>query len=140
MPVRLASGLISAVLLLSATVSPVLADGYPAIPLYSGNKTVMGEEIAYPSGNAQVNAMIVTLAPGEKTVLHQHGVPTFIYILEGEVTVDYDSHGTKVYKQGDSFLEAMQVTHAGMNLGSAPVRILAVHMGADGAKDVVPVK
>ena len=135
-PVRIAA----AAFLLAATISPAMADGYPAIPLYSGNTTVVGEEIAYPQGKANVNAMIVTLAPGEKTVLHQHGVPTFIHILEGEVTVDYGSDGKKAYKQGDSFLEAMQVAHVGMNLGTVPVRILAVYIGADGAKDVVPVK
>lgn len=121
--------------------TPAFADGYPAISLFSGSRTVAGEEIAYPAqGKAHVNAMIVTLAPGEKTVLHQHGVPVFIHILEGQVTVDYGDQGSKTFKQGESFLEAMQVTHAGMNPGSVPVKILAVYMGAEGAKDVIPVK
>ena len=115
-----------------------LADGYPAIPLYSGSKTVMDEDIAYPtSGKAQVDALIVVLAPGEKTLVHKHGVPTFIHILEGEVTVDYGDRGTRTYKQGESFLEAMDVAHAGLNTGSVPVKILAVYMGADGAQDVI---
>ena len=118
--------------------STALADGYPAIPLYSGNKTVMDEEIAYPAGGkAHVNAMVVVLAPGETTVVHKHGVPTFIHILEGEVTVDYDGRGKRTYRQGESFLEAMDVAHAGTNTGSVPVKILAVYMGADGAKDVI---
>ncbi len=130
---------ISLALLLLASI-PVLADGYPAIKLYSGNTTVAGEEIAYPSGKPHVNAMIVTLAPGEKTMLHQHGVPVFIHILEGEVTVDYGDKGMKTFRQGESFLEAMEVTHAGMNSGTVPVKILAVYMGADGARDVIPVK
>jgi len=117
--------------------APALADGYPAIPLYSGNKTVMDEEIAYPAGKAHVNALIVVLAPGEKTLVHKHGVPTFIHILEGEVTVDYEGRGKRTYRQGESFLEAMDVDHAGMNTGSVPVKILAVYMGADGAKDVI---
>ena len=130
-----------ALALLAAASVPVMADGYPAIKLYSGNTTVMGEEIAYPAaGKAHVNAMIVTLAPGEKTMLHQHGVPVFIHILEGEVTVDYGDKGKKTFKQGESFLEAMEVTHAGMNSGTVPVKILAVYMGSEGAKDVIPVK
>lgn len=129
------------ILCLTAAVSPALADGYPALKLYSGYQTVVGEEIAYPTtGKANVTAMIVTLAPGEKTVLHRHGVPVFIHILDGEVTVDYGEHGTKAFKQGESFLEAMATAHAGMNLGTVPVRILAVYMGAEGAKDVDPVK
>ena len=130
-----------ALALLAAASVPVMAEGYPAIKLYSGNTTVMGEEIAYPSaGKAHVNAMIVTLAPGEKTMLHQHGVPVFIHILEGEVTVDYGDKGKKTFKQGESFLEAMEVTHAGMNSGTIPVKILAVYMGAEGALDVIPAK
>jgi quercetin dioxygenase-like cupin family protein len=130
-----------ALLSLSAAALPALADGYPAIKLFSGSTTVTGEEIAYPTaGKAHVNAMIVTLAPGEKTMLHQHGVPVFIHILEGEVTVDYGDKGKKTFKQGESFLEAMEVTHAGMNSGTIPVKILAVYMGAEGALDVIPAK
>lgn len=118
--------------------SPALADGYPAIPLLSGSKTVMDETIAYPtSGPAHVTAMIVTIAPGQKTQLHTHGVPMFAYVLEGEVTVGYEGHGERNYKQGESFLEAMNVVHAGTNPGSVPVKILAVYMGAEGAQDVI---
>lgn len=129
----LAMGALMAVMLSA----PAMADGYPAIPLYSGNKSVMDEEIAYPPGKAHVNALIVVLAPGETTVVHKHGVPTFIHILEGEVTVDYAGRGKRTYRQGESFLEAMDVDHAGTNTGTVPVKILAVYMGADGAKDVI---
>lgn len=130
-----------ALLSLSAAALPAFADGYPAIKLFSGSTTVTGQEIAYPTaGKAHVNAMIVTLAPGEKTMLHQHGVPVFIHILEGEVTVDYGDKGKKTFKQGESFLEAMEVTHAGVNSGTIPVKILAVYMGAEGALDVIPAK
>lgn len=126
------------VLTMGLMAAPALADGYPAIPLYTGSKTVMDEDIAYPTtGKAQVNAMIVVLAPGEATQVHKHGVPTFIHILEGEVTVDYGDRGTRTYKQGESFLEAMDVAHAGKNTGSVPVKILAVYMGADGSQDVI---
>jgi mannose-6-phosphate isomerase-like protein (cupin superfamily) len=31
----------------------------------------------------------------------------------------------------------MDVPHSGMNTGKVPVKILAVYMGADGAKDVI---
>lgn len=127
-----------AALMMGLAASAALADGYPAIPLFSGSRTVMDEDIAYPTaGKAHVNALIVVLAPGERTVLHKHGVPTFIHILEGEVTVDYEGRGTRTYRQGESFLEAMDVTHAGRNTGNVPVKILAVYMGADGATDTI---
>lgn len=113
---------------------------YPAVPLLSTGKNIVGETIRYPQGNAHVTAAIVTLAPGGRTVAHRHGVPLFAYILSGELTVDYGAHGTRTYKQGDAFMEAMDVTHFGINRGAEPVRILAVYMGADGAKNVIPVK
>jgi hypothetical protein len=37
-------------------------------------------------------------------------------------------------------MEAMEVPHFGENKGAEPVRLIAVYMGAAGAKDVVPVK
>jgi len=114
--------------------------GYPAIPLLSTGTNVVGETIRYPQGMAHVTAAIVTLAPGGRTIAHKHGVPLFAYILSGELTVDYGTHGTRTYRQGDAFMEAMDVTHFGINKGNTPVRILAVYMGADGAKDVIPVK
>jgi len=123
-----------------AITGPALADAhYPLFPLLSSGKNVVGETIRYPTeGAARVTAAIVTLAPGASTVKHRHGVPMFAYILEGELTVDYGSHGKRRFVRGDSLLEAMDVAHAGINTGDIPVRILAVYMGADGARDVIP--
>ena len=114
---------------------------YPAEPLLSTGTTIVGEAIRYPrSGPAHVNAAIITLQPGGKTFMHKHGVPLFAYILEGELTVDYGKHGKRTYRQGQTFMEAMNVAHFGMNNGTQPVRLLGVYMGAKRAKDVVPVR
>jgi quercetin dioxygenase-like cupin family protein len=137
--------LAAAALAVCAIVRPVsaldaAAPSYPAVPLLSTGKTIVGETIHYPKGDAHITAAIVTLAPGGRTILHKHGVPLFAYILAGELTVNYGTHGTRTYKQGQSFMEAMDVAHFGINNGAQPVRILAVYMGATGAKDVIPVK
>jgi quercetin dioxygenase-like cupin family protein len=125
--------------LIIAVSGPALSQTYPAVPLLSGSKTVVGEDIAYPTtGKAVITAAIVTLAPGERTIMHQHGVPLFAYVLEGELTVDYGSFGKKVYRQGDALLEAMKVDHVGINTGTVPMKTLAVYMGAEGARDVIP--
>lgn len=120
---------------------PTQTGGYPAVPLLSTGKTIVGETIRYPrTSEAHVTAAIFTLEPGGKSILHKHGVPLFAYILEGELTVDYGKHGARTYKKGDSLMEAMNVAHFSVNNGAEPVRLLAVYMGAKGAKDVVPVK
>ena len=129
-----------ALALLLALPSAALAQGYPAEKLLTTAETVMGEKIAYPPGDALVEAAIVTLAPGETTILHRHGVPFFAYILEGEITVDYGPHGRRTYRRGDALMEAMETAHAGQNTGSVPVRLLGVYMGATGAANVIPAR
>ena len=101
-------------------------------PLLSSGETIIGQPIAYPAGTAKVTAAIVTIPSGGETGWHTHPVPLFATILDGELAVDYGDKGTKVYKTGDSLLEAMNWPHNGTNTGTVPVRILAVYMGADG--------
>jgi quercetin dioxygenase-like cupin family protein len=135
MPYRL---LVAAIVLI-ATHAVADERGYPLAPLLSTGTSIVGETIRYPTGGpAHVTAAIVTLAPGARTIAHKHGVPLFAYILEGELTVDYAAHGVRTYRQGEAFMEAMDVVHAGTNTGTQPVRILAVYIGAQGARDVIP--
>ena len=106
-------------------------------PVFSGDKTVVGETLHYPeTGAAEISSVIITMLPGETTGWHTHGVPLFAYILEGELKVDYGPKGVRTYRKGDAFLEAMAVRHDGVNKGPVPVRILAVFMGAAGLKNV----
>ena len=120
---------------------PPRPPSYPAVPLLSTGTSIIGETIRYPkTGRARVTAAIVTLAPGGSTIRHKHGVPLFAYILDGELTVDYGKHGKRTYLKGQTFMEAMNAPHVGINTGSEPVRLLAVYMGAKYAKDVIPVR
>jgi quercetin dioxygenase-like cupin family protein len=104
--------------------------------LLSTGQTVLSQPIAYPTQSpAKIVSAIVTMLPGEETGWHQHDVPMFGYILEGEVTVTYAGKGTHVYRQGDALMEAIDIPHNGRNTGNIPARILAVFMGADGVPD-----
>lgn len=112
-------------------------EAYPSVKLLETGTTVAGEPIAYPAtGPAKVTALVVTIAPGAETVLHHHPAPMFAYILEGEVKVDYGAAGQRTFHAGDSFMEAMNQPHKGINTGTLPVRILAVSMGAEGTANV----
>ena len=104
--------------------------------LLSTGQTILSQPIAYPTQSpAKIVSAIVTMLPGEETGWHQHDVPMFGYILEGEVTVTYAGKGTHVYRQGDALMEAVDIPHNGRNTGKIPARILAVFMGADGVPD-----
>ena len=108
-------------------------------PVLTTSQTIIGQPIAYPSGTAAVTAAIITIPPGGQTGWHVHAVPLFATILDGELTVDYGDKGTRTYKPGDALMEAMNWPHNGMNMGSVPVRILAVYMGAEGIPNAAPV-
>ena len=67
------------------------------LSLLSTTQTILGQPIVYPAeAPAKVDAAIVSMQPGEETGWHQHDVPMFGYVLEGEVTVDYGAKGTRV--------------------------------------------
>ena len=126
--------------------SPVLAEdltpqAYQNLltPLLQGGVDVLGAPLAYPAGNPNVTAAIVTIPPGGETGWHQHEVPLFAYVLEGELTVDYGAKGKKIYRAGEAVLEAVGWAHNGTNTGSVPMKLVAVYMGSDAAANTVKV-
>ena len=124
-------------LLLSLISTITFAQAYPAKDLLATSTTIVGEPIRYPtSGPARITASIVTVKPGADTPFHRHPAPLVAYILEGELTVDYGEHGRRVYRKGDALVEAMDVRHRGLNLGSETVSLFAVYIGAEGTANV----
>ncbi|MEM9106300.1 MAG: cupin domain-containing protein [Pseudomonadota bacterium] len=120
-------------LLATAASAAPLEEHVRVLPLLDSNKTVVDQPLVYPSdGTAKVQSVIVTMQPGEQTGSHKHPYPTYGYMLEGELTVEYADGETRVYKQGDAFLEAVDISHNGKNTGTVQMRILVVFMGIDG--------
>ncbi len=110
-------------------------------PVLTTSETVMGEKLILPDGSPlTISSTIVTIKPGEATGWHKHGVPLYIYILSGEVTVDYGAKGTRTFGPGQSFMEAMDHWHRGTNQGKEPVRILTAYLESANAKKVIPKK
>ena len=110
---------------------------YPIKELLVTGQTVVGEAIRYPSGTPRISVAIVTVAPGSAASFHRHPAPLVAYILEGELTVDYGSHGKKVFRQGEAMVEAMEVSHRGVNQSDSIVKLLAVYVGAEGTENVI---
>jgi len=129
-----------AVALVFMTCAPAFA-APPAIsvePLLDSDKTILGEAFAYPAGNARITAARLTVPPGGTVPLHLHPVPLFVYILQGEIVVDYGSRGTRTYRKGDAFVEAFEWPHHARNGGRGNVVILTVYSGAEGIENSMP--
>lgn len=127
---RAAALLLTGLLLLPA---PALADakGLSAQTLLDSVVTGDGQPLKYPDGQARVSALLVELAPGGETGLHRHPMPVVGYIVSGVVTVSAQGLPDRIFKAGDAFVETV-IWHNGRNLGTEPVKILAIYLGADG--------
>ncbi|MCR4269189.1 cupin domain-containing protein [Nitratireductor sp. ZSWI3] len=130
---------IATVAILLAAFSPSLTfaeqqtkqDYQRVVKVTDTEKTVLGQQILYPVGQAKITTLIVTLQPGEETGRHLHAVPIVGYILEGEVAITYEGEEEKVFRAGDGFVEAVHSWHNGRAVGDKPVRILAVFLGSE---------
>lgn len=140
MPARLALTLA----LLAAAATPAAAQSSAKPPSYpkpdvllSTSTDTVGTPIRYPGGTPHVSAYLLKMVPGQSTGWHKHEVPLFARVLSGELAVDYGDKGSKTYRAGDSFMEAMGIWHDGHVVGDAPARLLVVFMGSDTAKNTV---
>ena len=121
----------------AAPTSKPAIDVHDGVPLLDSGVNFVGEQVRYPKGKARIKSMLATMAPGQKTGWHKHGVPTYGYILEGQITVDYGDAGKTTYHAGEGVLEAMDYWHEGINDGDIPARVVVVFMGAEGAENVI---
>ena len=96
-----------------------------------------GDPINYPKGAAKITSMLVQMDPGAKTPNHFHQVPSFGYILEGEITVVCENQEHKKFTQGDIVIEVINKTHYGYNSGSLPAKFIVFYLGTDDLKNTI---
>ena len=102
-------------------------------PILKSDMDILGDKITYPGGQAaEISGFIITMMPGENNGWHSHPVPTFGYMLSGELTVEYETGVVKVIKAGESIIEAQHTVHQGFNRGTEPVKIIVFYAGTPG--------
>ncbi|KQV45822.1 MULTISPECIES: cupin domain-containing protein [unclassified Duganella] len=92
-----------------------------------------GAALAYPGGQAEVTALLVEIAPGGETGWHLHPVPSFGYVLEGELEVSLKDGTVKRVVAGQALAEVVNTLHNGRNVGKGPVKLLVFYAGAVGS-------
>jgi quercetin dioxygenase-like cupin family protein len=92
--------------------SAASASGFKTQPLLKSGQTRDKQPIAYPkTDKPEIISVIGIIEPGGRTPLHEHPVPTYVYVLEGEV--ELQSHGGQPhqYKAGEAYIEALNHQH-----------------------------
>ncbi|WP_417459740.1 cupin domain-containing protein [Kordiimonas sp.] len=106
--------------------------------LMKADKDILGNPISYPNGDpAEITGIMITMEPGDSNGWHSHPVPTFGYVLSGELTVEYETGEVKVIGVGDTLVEAQHTPHQGHNRGSEMVKIVVFYAGAQGVPNTV---
>jgi quercetin dioxygenase-like cupin family protein len=110
-----------------------LPAGFKTQPLIKSGQTRDKQPIAYPkTDKPELISVIGVIEPGGRTPLHEHPVPTYVYVLEGEV--ELQSHGGQphTYKTGEAYIEALNHPHQLFNKGTVPAKVLVVFVGEEG--------
>jgi quercetin dioxygenase-like cupin family protein len=118
-----------------------LPTGFETKPVLKSGKTADGDLLQLPkTEKPEIISVIGTLQPGGRTARHQHPVPVYVYVLEGELEVQADGSQARQYKTGDAFLESVNKWHQAHNNGSTPAKILVVFVGEEGKPSTVNAK
>jgi hypothetical protein len=110
--------------------------------------TVKGLVTSLGGFTATVNTPIlltgstVSIEPGGQTGRQQFRVPTYIYILEGILTTDYEAgpvgiKGAQYHATGQSFMDNGGWWHNHTNRTGKPVRYLMLHLRYPGSPDPI---
>jgi quercetin dioxygenase-like cupin family protein len=81
--------------------------------------------------------VIGTLQKGGRTALHEHPVPVYVYVIEGEVEVKTEGVEPHRYKTGEAFIEAQNRKHQAFNAGDGAAKLLVVFVGEQGKPTTV---
>ena len=89
-----------------------------------------------------VTGATVELEPGGQTGKQQFRVPTYIYVIEGILTTDYEDgpvgiKGAQYHAAGQSFMDNGGWCHNHANASMKPVKYLMLHLGYPGRPDPV---
>jgi len=107
-------------------------------PVVKATATASGQKLQYPqTDKPEIESVLIEIAPGGESGRHMHPVPTYVYVVEGTLTVEMDSGSSREYAAGSGFLESVNSWHNGKNLGQAPVKVLVVFVSEEGKKNFI---
>jgi quercetin dioxygenase-like cupin family protein len=107
-------------------------------PLPDLTTTAAGEPLLYLSTpDPVISSDILTIPPRGVSHWMTHPVPAYLYVLQGNLTVEFVDGKRQTFHAGEAFLQSRAQWHRGRNDGQVPVRFLAVFLGAKGVPTIL---
>ena len=117
----------------AASADQALPSGFKTEPLLKTGQTRDNEPIVYPeTDKPEIVSVIGTIEAGGRTPLHEHPVPVYVYVLEGELELRTEGGEPHQYKAGEAYIEALNRKHQLFNTGDGPAKVLVVFIGEEG--------
>lgn len=92
-----------------------------------------GRPIQFPkTEKPEVTALKVEIPPGKETGWHMHPYPGYGYILQGTLTLETEDNKQFKFEPGSAFVEVVNTSHNGKNLGKVPVILIVFFTGESG--------
>ncbi|HSX60638.1 MAG TPA: cupin domain-containing protein [Tahibacter sp.] len=101
-------------------------------PLMKTTTSWDGKPLVYPTGQAEVSALVVEIAPGGETGWHRHPVPSFGVVLEGALEVRLEDGRVQRLERGQALAEVVGTLHNGRNVDDTPLKLLVFYAGSVG--------
>lgn len=100
--------------------------------------TISGQKIEYPkTDKTEMTSILVEIQPGKENGRHMHSVPTYVHVLEGTMTVEFEDGARQTFQAGSGFLEVVNAFHSAKNLGEVPLRLLVLFVGEEGKSNLI---
>ncbi len=117
-----------------------LPEGFETKPLLKTGQTRDKDPIKFPTGKPELTSVIGVIQPNGRTPMHEHPIPTYVYVLEGEVELQTDGGSPQRYKAGEAYIESLNKKHQLHNKSSSPARVLVVFIGEEAKATTIAVK
>ena len=109
-----------------------------ATTVMKSSTTISGQKIEYPkTDKAEMASVLVEIQPGKENGRHMHAVPTYVHVLEGTMTVEFEDGLRQTFKAGTGFLEVVNTVQSAKNLGDVPLKLLVVFVGEEGKPNLI---
>ena len=85
----------------------------------------------YPEGVAEPVVAKITIPAHKEFSWHSHPMPSFAYVLSGEITVEDDKGNKKHFAAGEVMPETVHTAHRGF-VGDQPATFIVFYAGTKG--------
>jgi quercetin dioxygenase-like cupin family protein len=70
----------------------------PVARVMKGSMTISGQKIEYPkTDKAELASVLVDIQPGKKNSRHMHEVPTYVHVVKGTMTLEFEDGARQTF-------------------------------------------